>query len=101
MPTIYEYLGFIFKFYSNEHYPIHVHVIRGELESIFDLVIVDGNLIEVRKRAKRGKKSLSVRDSGIVEEFLLKYWKNITDKWISYFVYNVNVRCTKITKKVK
>ena len=37
MPKIFEYFGFIFYFYSNEHEPIHVHVIHGGKESIFDL----------------------------------------------------------------
>ena len=26
MPKIFEYFGFIFYFFSNEHEPIHVHV---------------------------------------------------------------------------
>ena len=34
MPKIFEYFGFIFYFYSNEHEPIHVHVIHGGNESI-------------------------------------------------------------------
>lgn len=25
MPKIFEYFGFIFLFYSNEHDPVHVH----------------------------------------------------------------------------
>ncbi len=29
MPKIFEYFGFIFYFYSNEHEPIHVHVMHG------------------------------------------------------------------------
>lgn len=29
MPKIFEYFGFIFYFYSNEHEPIHVHVLHG------------------------------------------------------------------------
>lgn len=37
MPKIFEYFGFIFYFYSNEHEPIHVHVMHGAKESIFDL----------------------------------------------------------------
>lgn len=35
MPKIFEYFGFIFYFYSNEHEPIHVHVIHGGKESIY------------------------------------------------------------------
>ena len=29
MPKIYEYFGFVFFFYSNEHEPIHVHVMEN------------------------------------------------------------------------
>ncbi len=42
MPKIYEYFGFIFYFYSNEHEPIHVHVSLGDRESIFDLIMSNG-----------------------------------------------------------
>ena len=44
MPKIFEYFGFIFYFYSNEHEPIHVHVIHGARESIFDLIMMNGAL---------------------------------------------------------
>lgn len=40
MPKIFEYFGFIFYFYSNEHEPIHVHVIHGDKENIFDLIMM-------------------------------------------------------------
>ncbi|MGM9778134.1 MAG: DUF4160 domain-containing protein, partial [Prevotella sp.] len=29
MPKIFEYFGLIFLFYSNEHEPIHVHVMKN------------------------------------------------------------------------
>lgn len=34
MPKIFEYFGYVFFFYSNEHEPIHVHVKNGELKSV-------------------------------------------------------------------
>ena len=54
MPKIFEYFGFIFYFYSNEHEPIHVHVIHGARESIFDLIMMDGELAELHVREKHG-----------------------------------------------
>ncbi len=36
MPEIYEYFGLVFYFFSNEHDPIHVHVKKGDKETIFD-----------------------------------------------------------------
>ena len=50
MPDIYTYFGFIFSFYSNEHEPIHVHVEHQDKMTIFDMIIVDGDLVELRKR---------------------------------------------------
>ena len=41
MPKIFEYFGFIFYFFSNEHEPIHVHVLHGDKESIFDLIMMN------------------------------------------------------------
>ncbi len=55
MPKIFEYFGFIFYFYSNEHEPIHVHVLHGGRESIFDLIMMDGLLAQIGVREKRGQ----------------------------------------------
>ena len=52
MPKIFEYFGFIFYFFSNEHEPIHVHVLHGDKESIFDLIMMDGNLADIHVRGK-------------------------------------------------
>ncbi len=48
MPKIYEYLGFVFYFYSNEHEPIHVHVTKAEREIIFELIMANGQLSEIK-----------------------------------------------------
>ena len=53
MPKIFEYFGFIFYFYSNEHEPIHVHVIHGGKESIFDLIMMNGELSDIHVREKK------------------------------------------------
>lgn len=100
MPKIYEYFGFIFYFYSNEHEPIHVHVIHGGRESIFDLIMMDGDLIEVRVREKRGFEPLAEKDKRTAEEFIRKYYKNIIDKWVKFFVMKQAVRCSKIKTKL-
>ena len=42
MPKIFEYFGFVFFFFSNEHEPIHVHVVKGELAMVFELVLMNG-----------------------------------------------------------
>jgi len=49
MPKIFEYFGIVFYFYSNEHEPIHVHVTTGDCETIFELIMEDGELKEIRR----------------------------------------------------
>lgn len=83
MPKIFEYFGFIFYFYSNEHEPIHVHVQHSGKESVFELIMMDGN-----------------KDKHTASEFIEKYHKNIIDKWVKFFVMKKAVRSTNITKKI-
>ena len=61
MPKIYEYFGFVFFFYSNEHEPIHVHVVRGEYQSIFELILQDGELTGLNRKDAKGFSKLPVK----------------------------------------
>jgi len=100
MPQIYEYFGFSFGFHSDEHYPIHVHVEKGEFESIYDLIIVNGMLVELKHRKCRGVDAIPQHDRKKVEQFIREYYKGIVEKWTNYFVLNMPVKITKITKKL-
>ncbi|MBQ9677659.1 MAG: DUF4160 domain-containing protein [Prevotella sp.] len=100
MPKIFEYFGFIFYFYSNEHEPIHVHVIHGANESIFDLIIMNGVLLELKVREKKGANPLSDKDKRTAESFIHKYYRNIVEKWVKFFVLKQAVRSTNIKKKI-
>ena len=100
MPKIFEYFGFIFYFYSNEHEPIHVHVLHGGKESIFELIMLDGRLVEIRVREKAGIQSLTEKEKQEAKAFIEKYHKNIIDKWVKFFVMKQRVRSTNIKKKL-
>lgn len=100
MPKIFEYFGFIFYFFSNEHEPIHVHVQHNGEESIFELIMMEGKLIEINVREKKGYNGLSEKDQKTAKEFIQKYHKNIIDKWVRFFVMRQRIRSTKITAKI-
>ena len=100
MPKIYEYFGFIFYFYSNEHEPIHVHAIHGDKESVFDLIMQDGKLIKINIRKRKGIDMLVDKDINIAETFIRRYHKEIIEMWVTFFVMKQNVKCTVITKKI-
>ena len=101
MPKIYEYFGFIFFFFSNEHEPIHVHVIKGEYQTVFDLILMDGELVDIKRRSEHGYEMLDEKDSRAAEGFIRAYYRNIVEKWKNFFVLKKKVRCTQITKKIK
>ena len=100
MPKIFEYFGFIFLFYSNEHEPIHVHVMKDGHEAIFEIILENGELIEIHRRTSCKIPPLSEKDAATAEAFVKKYYKNIVDKWVNFFIYKKRIRSTKITKKL-
>jgi len=100
MPKIFEYFGFIFFFYSNEHEPIHVHVMHKGCQSIFELIMLDGKLEEIRVREKAGEEPLSSKDQKTAEEFIRKYSKNIIAKWVKFFVMRQAIKSTIIKTKL-
>ena len=75
MPKIYEYFGFIFLFYSNEHEPIHVHVNKDGHEAIYEIIMENGKLIHMRRRTSNKVPPLSDKDAAIAEAFVNKYYK--------------------------
>ena len=58
MPKLYEYLGLVIFFYSNEHEPIHVHARYGERESKIEIDIKDVLVQGIKLQKVTGKKSL-------------------------------------------
>lgn len=100
MPKIFEYFGFIFYFFSNEHEPIHVHVKHSGCESIFELIMENGILVEIRRREKPGVDPLSPKDAAVATQFIQKYWRDIVAKWVDFFVYKRIVKTTKINDKL-
>jgi len=100
MPKIFEYFGFIFLFYSNEHEPIHVHVMKDGHEAIFEIILENGELVEIHRRTSSKIPPFSEKDAATAEAFVKKYYKNIVDKWVNFFIYKKRIRSTKITKKL-
>ena len=100
MPKIFEYFGFIFYFYSNEHEPIPVHVLHGGKESIFDLIMMNGELADIQVREKRGAEPMQEKDKRTAMAFIRKYHKNIIEKWIKFFVLKQAIRSTNIKHKI-
>ncbi len=101
MPKIYEYLGIIILFYSNEHEPIHVHGKYQGQESKAEFMIENGVVVEIIIRTVKGRKPLSPSILNDFSSFVHAYSNQIVQKWINYFVLHKQVKCEKVGRKVK
>lgn len=63
MPKLYEYLGIVIFFYSNEHEPIHVHGRYAEYESKIEIVLEKGVVQNLKLKSVLGKKPLPASQS--------------------------------------
>ncbi len=100
MPKLYEYLGLIILFYSNDHEPIHVHGKYQGMESKAEIIFVDGIFKEIRISDVKGKKPLDNKSLKNFSIFVEAYKLEIVNKWIEFFVYNKAIEPEIITKKL-
>ncbi len=101
MPKIYEYLGLIFFFYSDEHLPIHVHVSFAEYESKLELDFANGKLKGIGVKNVKGRKPLQSKELKEAVKFVKNYYEEIVEKWTTFFVKNKKVSCEIVSSKIK
>ena len=97
MPKLYEYLGIVIFFYSNEHEPIHVHARYGESESKIELTLENGVITKIHLMTVSGKKPLPAAQARRFKELVSILGDEIVQSWINYFVYNKKI----VTKKIQ
>jgi hypothetical protein len=101
MPKIFEYLGILIFFYSNEHEPIHVHGKFEGFESKAEFYIVDGKIVEIKIKPIRGFRPLTGGKLKDFKVFLENYADKIVQKWIDYFVYHKDIEFERINTRIK
>lgn len=75
MPTIFILFGFRFMFYSNDHNPIHVHVVKGNISARFTISPV--KLVE-----NHGLKQSEIM---MVESIIVENSEIIAEHWNKFF----------------
>src|SRR4051812_11621821 len=101
MPKIFEYIGYILFFYSNEHEPIHVHVQYKEYQSKIDLEFENGKLRTISHKAVKGYKVIPVQNQKEINIFLRRYHSEIINKWTDFFILHRKPKFERITKRIR
>ena len=71
MPTIFILFGFRFLFYANDHEPIHVHVVKGNISAKFTLLVEN--------------KGLKPAELKLVESVIEENKEIIAEHWNKFF----------------
>lgn len=79
MPTLFTIFWFHFLFYSNDHEPIHVHVVKDGHEARFQ---VDPEVILL------DNKGLKVSELRMAESVIEENKEVIVERWKEYFKNN-------------
>lgn len=98
MPKLYEYLGIIIFFYSNDHQPVHVHGKYNGRESKAEIMMMNGKVTGIRiTHIGPGLESKKLKE---FEEFVSKFADDIVRKWVDFFVYRKHITPQIITYKI-
>ncbi len=76
MPTLFTVFGCRFLFYSNDHEPIHVHVIKGSSEARFQVYP------EVKLLDNKGLKPAELK---LAESLVEENKEMIVERWKVFF----------------
>jgi len=96
-----KYFGLVVLFYSNEHEPIHVHGKYQGTENKAEIIIDNGEIVEIRYSLVRGRRPLIPMQMRRFEAVVEHYAEDIVQKWIDYFVLHKPVSPEKITWKIR
>ncbi|HEY2952963.1 MAG TPA: DUF4160 domain-containing protein [Verrucomicrobiae bacterium] len=101
MPKLYEYLGIVVYFYTNEHDPIHVHGRHGGCESKAEIILENGRVVRVVFGMVSGKRPLEGQKLKDFQRLVEVKAEEIVERWVGFFVHNVRIKPQRITRRIK
>jgi len=99
MPKLYEYLGIVFFFYSNEHEPIHIHGKYNGRETKAEIHFLNGRISKIVIKDK-GQGLEPVKRKNF-EEFVNANATEIVEKWVDYFIKKKPIAPKIITQRIR
>lgn len=101
MPKLYEYLGIVIFFWSDEHEPVHVHGRYQGAEIKAEFKVENGIITQINIKNVQGKKRFDSNKRMDFEKIINRYSKQIVKKWIDYFVWKKDIKPETISRRIK
>jgi len=101
MPKLFEYLGLIIRFFSNEHEPIHIHAFYKEYQTKVEFIIENGIIIEINYKKVQSYEMIPNEKMKDLYTLIDVYKYDIVQLWIKFFILKEKISCRKITLKLR
>jgi hypothetical protein len=101
MPKLYDYFGLVIMFYANEHEPVHVQGKSQGRESRAEIIVLNGNVSQIRYTPVMGRAPLDLAEMRYFEEVVSAKADEIVQKWIDFFVLHKTIKPEHITRRLK
>src|SRR6266851_2499574 len=101
MPKLYEYLGILVYFYSNEHEPIHVHGRHAGCERRAEIILENGRVVRIEFKDVPGRRPLDGPKRRDFEDLVEAKAEEIVQRWVEFFVQNMRIKPQIITRRLK
>ena len=75
MPTLFVFFGFRFLFYSNDHEPVHIHIVKDDCVAKY-------NVNPIQQVYNHGYKK---REIALIESIIEENQDVIIDRWKTFF----------------
>ena len=82
MPTVFVFLGFRFMFYSNDHEPVHIHVVKGsgKVKEYAVYQVVPETILLTNKGLKSSELKMAEMIIEENREIIIENWNRFFDK---------------------
>ena len=100
MPTLYQYLGLIFSFYSHDHVPVHIHAKYGNYENKLEFYYANGVVKGVLVKSVPKRQPLPPAILREAKRFALAKEADIVYKWANFYVRHQKPTIERITKRI-
>lgn len=96
-PNAFSFNGIKIMIYYEDHLPIHIHAKYGEFETVYELTLENGKLVNVTEREANNSTMLPEAQNKRVRKFLKKHYKKVVEKWTDIVIYQKPIKLTRIS----
>ena len=102
MPTIFEYFGIRLVFFSNEHFPIHVHAFYNNVFAMrIEFKIENSVITDIIYSTQKGYQTFPPKQKKDLQKLISNYQYEIVNDWINFVVLNKRVDRKIISQRIK